>query len=164
LLREAERFDALYIEELQAAKQLRLITKRAVTSHNSWTHNLEPFVREGTNHLYMHPSDARRLHLEEGSLADVRSETATVRLPIRLLADLRPGVVALPHGWGHQAAKGLSVARKTEGVNVNLLAADGPDSLCRISGMARLSGIPVEVSPAAGPKDPTNWSGTPQQR
>ena len=51
---------------------------------------------------------------------DVSTETATVRVPIKLLPDLMPGTVALPHGWGHQAATGLSVASKTRGVNVNL--------------------------------------------
>jgi hypothetical protein len=56
-------------------------------------------------------------------------------------------------------AKGLSVASKTRGVNVNILAADGPDEIERFSGMAQLTGIPVEVRPAAGPQDPTSWSG-----
>jgi formate dehydrogenase len=70
-----------------------------------------------------------------------------------------PGTVAVPHGWGHQHARGLSVARKTRGVNVNLLAADGPDRLERVSGMAHLTGIPVEVRPAAGPQSPDHWSG-----
>jgi hypothetical protein len=51
------------------------------------------------------------------------------------------------------------VASKTRGVNVNILAADGPDALERASGMAHLTGIPVDVCPAAGPQDPTSWSG-----
>ncbi len=95
----------------------------------------------------------------EAELADLTSETATLRVPVQLLSDLTPGTVALPHGWGHQMAKGLSVASKTRGVNVNLLAADGPDRIERLSGMARLTGIPVDVRPAAGPQDPTSWSG-----
>ena len=55
------------------------------------------------------------------------------------------GAVALPHGWGHQEADGLSVASKTTGVNVNLLASDGPENLEYFSGMAKLNGIWVEV-------------------
>ena len=70
-----------------------------------------------------------------------------------------PGTVARPHGWGHQHAAGLGVASKTTGVNANLLAADGPDRLERISGMAQLTGILVEIEPARGPQDPTSWSG-----
>ena len=90
------------------------------------------------------------------------SDTATVRLPVELLDEILPGTVALPHGWGHQHAKGLRVASRTRGVNVNLLAADGPDRLERISGMAHLTGIPVEVRRAAGPRDTGTWSGLPE--
>ncbi len=84
-----------------------------------------------------------------------------MRVPVRLLADLMPGTVALPHGWGHQHATGLSVAAKTRGVNVNLLAADGPGRLEAVSGMAHLTGMLVDVKPAAGPHDPGSWSGLP---
>jgi len=82
---------------------------------------------------------------------------------VRLLPDLMPGTVALPHGWGHQGATGLSVASRTRGVNVNLLAADGPARIERVSGMAHLTGFPVEVRPAAGPQDPGSWSGLPPE-
>jgi formate dehydrogenase len=59
------------------------------------------------------------------------------------------GAVALPHGWGHQDADGLSVASKTNGANVNLLAADGPEQLEYFSGMAQLNGILVDVVPVS---------------
>ena len=75
--------------------------------------------------------------------------------------DLMRGVVAVPHGWGHQHAKGLSHASQTSGVNVNLLAADGPDALEAVSGMAHLTGFVVDVIPAAGPQDKRDWSGVP---
>ncbi len=141
--------------------RLKLITRRAVQTHNSWTHNIADFVHEPTNYLYMHPDDATRAGLTDGSMADVQSAVATVRVPIRLLADLMPGTVALPHGWGHQHASGLSIASKTRGVNVNLLAADGPAGLEKVSGMVHLTGFNVDVRPAAGPQDPTSWSGLP---
>lgn len=154
--------DATFERELQDARRLKLITKRAVTTHNSWTHNLPDFVagERGTNHLYMHPDDAAAAGLASGDLADVTTDTATVRVPVRLLADLMPGTVALPHGWGHQHAAGLSVASKTRGVNVNLLAADGPSRLDPVSGMAHLTGFVVDVRPATGPQAAT-WSGLP---
>ena len=145
------------LEAERGREGLRLITKRAVTTHNSWMHNHEAFVRAGTNHLYVHPADAARLGLEEGALADVSSEVATVRLPVKLLADLMEGTVALPHGWGHQHS-GLSVAKRTRGVNVNLLAGDGVDAIESTSGMAQLTAIPVTVTPAKGPQAAT-WSG-----
>ena len=99
----------------------------------------------------------------EGELADVISPVATVRVPVRIIEDLMPGSVALPHGWGHQHADGLGVASRTTGVNVNLLAADGPERIERLSGMAHLTGIDVEIRPAAGALDPTSWSGLPAE-
>ena len=59
-----------------------------------------------------------------------------------------PGTVALPHGWGHQSASGLSIASKTEGVNANMLAADGPDTIEPYSGMAQFNGITVQLRQA----------------
>ena len=161
LLEQAKKLEADFETERTNSGKLKLITRRAVTTHNSWTHNLDEFVAadRSTNYLYVHPDDAKRIGLREGDLADVESATATVRLPVRMLADLMPGTVALPHGWGHQHAKGLSVAGKTTGVNVNLLAADGPGRLERVSGLAHLTGIPVDVRPAAGPLAPESWSG-----
>lgn len=156
--------DFAFTRQQVEAGTLKLITKRRTKTHNSWTHNHEGMVNgpDGdTNHLYVHPDDAARLGLADGAVADVTSATATVRLPVRLLDDLMPGTVALPHGWGHQHATGLSVASRTRGVNVNLLAADGRDGIDPASGMAHLTGIPVDVAPAAGPRDTDDWSGVP---
>jgi anaerobic selenocysteine-containing dehydrogenase len=164
LLEQTRGLEALFEHEVASQDQLRLITRRHVKTHNSWTHNDPHFVAgpRHTNHLYMHPDDAERAGLAHGDLADVRSATGAVRVPVQLLADLQPGTVALPHGWGHQHAKGLSVASKTAGVNVNLLAADGPGAVEHTSGMAHLTGIPVEVEPARGPQDASSWSGLPE--
>jgi len=159
-LARAGRLEAAFERERAEAGGLRLITKRHVKTHNSWTHNDEAFARPGeTNHLYLHPEDGVRLGLQDGDLADVRSATGKVRIPVKWLPDLQPGTVALPHGWGHQHARGLSAARRTTGVNVNLLAADGPGAADPLSGMAHLTGIPVEVTPAAGERDTSSWSG-----
>jgi anaerobic selenocysteine-containing dehydrogenase len=161
LVAESGALDSILARALAATPTLLLITRRAVQSHGSWTHNHERFVSgpRTTNYLYVHPDDAARLALAEGDLADVTSAIATVRVPVALLGDLMPGTVALPHGWGHQHARGLGVASKTSGVNVNLLAADGPDALERVSGMAHLTGLPVVVTRAAGPLDRSDWSG-----
>jgi formate dehydrogenase len=159
-LEQTEKLEADFRLELETKDKLKLITKRAITTHNSWTHNIEEFVSgdRSTNHLYVHPDDAERLGVQEGSLADVSTDTATVRVPVKLLSELMPGTVALPHGWGHQDSK-MGVARKTTGVNVNLLAADGPSKLEKVSGMAHLTGFLVDVKPAAGALNPNHWSG-----
>jgi len=163
LTQARERLDKDFALELLERKRLKLITKRAITTHNSWTHNLPEFVKgdHSTNYLYVHPEDAAKVGLCDGDIADVSTDVGTVRVPVRFLKDLMPGTVALPHGWGHQHAAGLSVASKTGGVNVNLLAADGADRIERVSGMAHLTGFTVDVKPAEGPRDPTSWSGMP---
>ncbi len=161
LLERAKGLGELYEREFEIADQLKLITKRQVKTHNSWTHNLPDFVHGfgGTNRLYMHPSDADTRGLADGDIVDVTSNAGTVRVRLSITEDLTQGSVALPHGWGHQAAKGLSVASRTTGVNANVLAADGPSNLDPISGMAKLTGIIVDVQAAAGPIDPGHWTG-----
>jgi len=165
LLQQAEKLQADFAEEQRLAPQLKLITKRHVTTHNSWTHNIEEFTAGDryTNYLYMHPEDATRLGLDDKQLVDVASATGKVRIPLKLLKDLMPGTVALPHGWGHQSTH-MQVARRTTGVNVNILAADGPEGIEKVSGMVHLTGIPVEVTPAAGPLATDSWSGLPEDK
>jgi anaerobic selenocysteine-containing dehydrogenase len=160
LLEQAKKLEADFEAEKACAGRLKLITRRAVTTHNSWTHNLEDFVEADrqTNYLYMHPEDARECGVSDGQLADVTTDTATVRVPVKMLPELMRGTVALPHGWGHQAATGLNVANKTRGVNVNLLSPDGPDRIERVSGMAHLTGFLVDVKPAAAERG-HDWSG-----
>lgn len=164
LVAEARKLEGTFQKEYAQRDALKLITKRAITTHNSWTHNIDEFVEGGTNYLYMHPDDAAQRGLEAGDMVDVRTKTAAVRVPMQLLSELLPGVCALPHGWGHQHATGMSVASRTRGVNVNVLAADGADQLEQVSGMAHLTGFVVEVSKAAGPQDPESWSGMPEDR
>ncbi|HKY89593.1 MAG TPA: molybdopterin-dependent oxidoreductase, partial [Nevskiaceae bacterium] len=109
LLEQAQRLDAIFAEETAsyARGELRLISKRMHSTHNSWTQNI-PELTNGemgqTNYLYMHPDDARAKGLSEKSAADVHSRTNTIRLPVKLLDTLMPGTVAIPHGWGHQHA------------------------------------------------------------
>ncbi len=142
-----------YADELAGRDKLKLISKRERFTHNSWMHNIGEFVKgeRKTNYLYMHPEDARRAELEDGDIAEISSATATVSAPVKITDEMMPRVVALPHGWGHGKAEGLSIAKDTTGANANLLAADGPDSLERFAGMAHLNGIAVQVRRAQQP-------------
>ena len=150
LVEAARALDEAFERELTKRYRLKLISKREPHSHNSWLHNHPRFVagRRSTNYLYMNPVDGENVGVETGALVEVRSDVASVRVPVELTDDMMPGAVALPHGWGHEDADGLTVASRTTGANVNLLAADGPGSLERFSGMAKLNGIWVEVVPA----------------
>ena len=150
LVAAAKRLEGVFKTELAKRNKLKLISKREQHSHNSWLHNHPRFVegKRSTNYLYMNPEDAAKVGVEQGAMVEVRSSVATVKLPVQLTDEMMVGAVALPHGWGHEDADGLSVASKTTGVNVNLLAADGPDDLEYFSGMAKLNGIWVDVTPA----------------
>ncbi len=140
----------------------QLISKRQVETHNSWTHNLVDFLErlEQQNFLYMHPADAASEGFELNSQIAVSSASGKIHLPVRFSSDLARGVVAVPHGWGHQDS-GQSTASTSPGVNVNLLAASGEQAIDPLSGMSHLTGIPVALAvssePAAG--SPTDWSG-----
>ena len=149
LVAAAEKLEAVFETELARRGELKLVSKREQHSHNIWLHNHPRFVegKRSTNYLYMNPEDGRKVGVESGGMVEVRSSVASVKLPVRLTDDMMVGAVALPHGWGHQDAAGLSVASKTTGVNVNLLAADGPEHLEYFSGMAKLNGIWVDVRP-----------------
>ena len=140
----------------------RLITKRRHNTHNSWTQNVASLTRgenEQTNVVYMHPDDMEALGVEAGNAVDIASSVGAIRLPVEALAALQNGVVAVPHGWGHQHAQGLSVASRLRGANVNILAADGPEAIEPLSGMARLSAVHVAITKAVGPINPASWSG-----
>lgn len=138
----------------------QLIIKRTVQTHNSWTHNTERMIKgtQESNFAYLNPADAEKLGLQSGDLADVYNSYGRIRIPIQTMESMMRGSVAIPHGWGHQHAKGLAVASKTKGVNVNILAGSGIEDIDKLSGMSRLTAIGVHIEAAAGPLAPT-WSG-----
>jgi len=140
-----------FARELGATRALKLISKRERYSHNTWTHNHPDFVhgRHDRNLLNMNSGDARHRNLRDGQWVALFNEQGEIRAQLAVTDDMMPGAVSLCHGWGHQDATGLSVASRTEGCNVNILARDGLDSLEPISGMAQLNGIPVEVRAAS---------------
>ncbi|MFI5558718.1 molybdopterin oxidoreductase family protein [Amycolatopsis japonica] len=126
---------------------LLLIGRRHLSSNNSWMHNLTPLVRGGNRcTVQVHPDDASRLGLTDGGLASVTSRAGKLEAPVEVTADVRPGVVSMPHGWGHDLdGTRTKVAAAHAGVNSNLVA---DETLLDVpSGNAVLNGIPVEVAP-----------------
>ena len=127
---------------------LVLIGRRQLSSNNSWMHNLAPLVRgSNTCTAHVHPDDAARLGLHDGGEALVRSRAGSVTVPVEVTDAVRPGVVSIPHGWGHSSnGARTEVANAHAGVNSNVLADDlFVDAL---TGTAALNGIPVTVTPA----------------
>ena len=132
-----------------SANGLMLIGRRHLRSNNSWCHNLESLVK-GRDRctLMVSEDDAERLQLETGGLATVTSRVGSVVAPVEVTDEMMPGVVSLPHGWGHdRPGMRMSVAERHAGVNSNILsdeyAVDVP------SGNAVLNGIPVTVEPVS---------------
>jgi anaerobic selenocysteine-containing dehydrogenase len=125
-----------------------LIGRRQLRTANSWLGNIEVLVR-GRNRctLQIHPDDARRLGLESGALAEVSSESGKTTIPVETTDDIRPGVVSIPYGWGHDVdGVELSVARRHPGTNVNVLTST--ERFDPLSGNAALNAVPVTVTPA----------------
>jgi anaerobic selenocysteine-containing dehydrogenase len=128
-----------------ASDQLLLIGRRQALSHNSWMHNLARVM--GARHrcaLLVHPLDAAARGLARGDLARVESETGGVTVPVEITDTIRPGVVSLPHGWGHHRdGLRLGVAGRHPGVSLNdLTSALRVDGL---SGTAAFNGFPVTL-------------------
>jgi len=126
--------------------QLMLVGRRHIRSNNSWMHNISVLVKGKPRcTLQMNPSDAVERGISAGQSVRVRSRVGEVLAPVEITDDIRPGVVSLPHGWGHSVAgTRLSVAGEYAGVNSNLLSDE--DLFDPISGTSVLNGIPVAVS------------------
>ena len=113
-------------------------------------HNISPLVRgSNTCTAQLHPDDAARLGLANGSAAVVCSRSGAITIPVEVTETVRRGVVSIPHGWGHDAAgTRTAVASQHPGTNSNILADDL--LLDAPSGTAVLNGIPITVTPAGG--------------
>ena len=125
---------------------LRLIGMREARSENSWMHNA-PLLMRGDRgpRALMHNDDARRRGIGEGDRIAVRSPSGKIELPVSLTENIVVGAVAVPHGWGHDGKGGWQLANGVGGVNVNDLTSSNPEDVESLSGMAWLSGVPIEV-------------------
>ncbi|SHM54125.1 molybdopterin-dependent oxidoreductase [Cryptosporangium aurantiacum] len=122
-----------------------LVGRRNLRTNNSWSHNVRALAG-GSNRctLQMNTDDAARLGLAAGQEVWVRSRVGAVATVLEPSETIMPGVVSLPHGFGHGLpGTRQRVAEQTSGVNANTLT--DPDLLDALSGTAVLNGIPVEV-------------------
>lgn len=128
---------------------LLLIGRRDLRCSNSFMHNLPALVK-GPDRctLQVSPQDAAKRGLTDGGSARVTSRIGSLVAPVQVTAELMPGVVSLPHGWGHDDDEArLAVAKAHPGVNTNVLTDD--QAYDRASGTAVLFGTPVEVTAIA---------------
>jgi anaerobic selenocysteine-containing dehydrogenase len=124
-----------------------LIGRRHVRSNNSWMHNIDVLVKgKDRCTLQINTGAASRIGIGPGGRVKISSAAGMLVAPVEVSEDIMPGVVSLPHGWGHDLEGAeLSVAATRPGVNTNRLSTGEMDPM---SGNAVLNGIPVEVVPA----------------
>ena len=128
------------------APDLVLIGRRDVRTNNSWMHNL-PILAKGPFRCtaLVHPSDAARLGVTDGAQAILCNGARSVQAQVHISAEMMPGVVSLPHGWGHDLpGSQLRVAAERPGVNLNALLDDQLRD--PLSGNAVLGGVAISMS------------------
>ena len=127
--------------------ELLLVGRREVRTGNSWLHNL-PSLVSGKERcvLFVHPDDAKAAGLRDGDEAWMTSEVHSGPIPIQLHDDIRPGVVCLPHGWGHaEVLPWQGTAGSHAGTSMNDWTNDA--EVEAVVGQSILTGIPVRLSP-----------------
>ncbi|GAA1084006.1 molybdopterin-dependent oxidoreductase [Tsukamurella strandjordii] len=127
---------------------LKLIGRRHLKSNNSWLHNV-PTMVTGSNRCtaLMHPTDAERCGVSGADTVRISSPSGAIEVALEVSDEIRPGTVAVPHGWGHEGT-GWSVAAALAGQNVNVL--HDPARVDRLSGNAAVNSTWVRVEPATG--------------
>lgn len=135
-------------EEMQTRPQngkLALIGRRNLRTNNSWMHNSHRMVK-GNNRctLLMHPEDARKRQFKDKEKVSVSSRVGKIEIQLELTEDIMPGVVSIPHGWGHDKPDtNLGVARQHAGVSINDLT--DHEAIDELSGNAAFNGLLISV-------------------
>lgn len=130
----------------RANGEMLLIGRRDIRSNNSWMHNLHVLTKGKERcTLHIHSRDATRLALCHGEIAQVVSRVGAVEIPIEVTDAIMPGVVSIPHGWGHNlAGTHMHIAAEHAGVNANLLTDE--TAIDPLSGNAALNGVTVSIN------------------
>jgi anaerobic selenocysteine-containing dehydrogenase len=146
MLDDLARLEATLTPGPAPTQQLELIGRRDLRSNNSWMHNVARLVKgERRCTLLMHPDDAKARGLASGQKVKLTSAVGEVEVELEVVDDLMPGVVSLPHGWGHhREGIQLGVAQAHAGVSINDVTDAG--QVDALSGNAGFSGLKVTVS------------------
>ena len=145
ILADLARFAALPLPKVD---ELLLIGRRHVRSNNSWMHNYHRLVKGKPRHqLLMHPDDLASRQLSDGQRVRVSSRIGMIEVHVLASLEMMPGVVSLPHGWGHdRPGVQMSIASAQPGASANDLTDER--QLDELSGNAALNGVPVQVAAA----------------
>jgi anaerobic selenocysteine-containing dehydrogenase len=129
--------------------ELVIIGRRDLRTNNSWMHNL-PVLAKGPFRCtaLVHPQDAARHGLVDGAMARLQGGGRSVLAQVQVSDEMMPGVVSLPHGWGHDLpGTQLRLASERPGANLNALLDEGLRD--PLSGNAVLSGVAITLSAVA---------------
>jgi anaerobic selenocysteine-containing dehydrogenase len=128
---------------------LSLIGRRELRTNNSWMHNSKRMVKGKERcTLRMHPEDARARGVEDGKRVVLESAAGSLEVLLEVTDEMMPGVVCLPHGWGHdREGIRLQVAKEHAGASINDVTDDA--LVDDLSGTIRFSDVPVTVRPLA---------------
>jgi anaerobic selenocysteine-containing dehydrogenase len=151
LVKDVARVRAKLLDHASQNGHLQLIGRRQLRSNNSWMHNTERLLRGKPQcTILMHPADATERQLARGQMVTVQSQVGSVDVPLEISDEMMPGVVSIPHGWGHdRLGVQLEVARQHAGTSINDLTDNQEiDALC---GTAAFNGTLVTVKSAGSP-------------
>ncbi len=131
--------------ESQNGQRFRLIGRRHVRSNNSWMHNSLRLIKGKSRcTLMLHPDDAASLKIQNDQAVKVTSRVGELVLPAEITDKMMPGVVSIPHGFGHNKSDtSWKTAQTNAGVSVNDLTDEL--ALDELSGNAVLNGVPVSL-------------------
>jgi anaerobic selenocysteine-containing dehydrogenase len=124
---------------------MMLIGRRHILSNNSWLHNSRRLLK-GKNRCtaLLHPEDAKKHNINPGDMIEVQSKVGSIILPSELTEDIMPGIVSIPHGWGHdRPGVQLKTAREFAGVSVNDITDNRVTE--ELTGSSVFFGVPVRI-------------------
>jgi anaerobic selenocysteine-containing dehydrogenase len=150
-VKDVERVKAKFLDSApqELNGNLLLIGRRHLRSNNSWMHNVQRLLRDDETQprctILMNPLDATHRNLATGQNVRVESRVGSIVIPIEVSDEIMPGVVSIPHGWGHdRPGNKMAVAQQHPGQSINDLTDNQAiDALC---GTAAFNGTPVTVS------------------
>jgi len=124
---------------------MMLIGRRHILSNNSWLHNSRRLLK-GKNRCtaLIHPSDAKKRNINPGDTIEVQSRVGSITIQSEMTEDIMPGIVSIPHGWGHdRPGVLLKIAREFAGVSVNDITDNRVTE--ELTGSSVLFGVPVRI-------------------
>jgi formate dehydrogenase len=144
LMEDLSRLDDI-AQRLLQQQGLVLIGQRERKTHNSWMHS-SPFIKhKNSNAVLINPADALARNVTDGDIVTLAGNNSELQLPVKITENIMPGVVVVPHGWGH-AASGVASAQQSPGENINYIIPGGNGNIEPVSGQAIIHGHSVELS------------------